>query len=202
MAHTERSDRTVDLESLKALAHPLRVRIVDTLSTYGAATATGLADRLGESSGATSYHLRQLAKHGFVREVEGRGTGRERWWERPPGGLTLTTPELMESPAGKAASRLIVREWSTNRERILQDFIDRGPEVLSREWQEASMMHLTNLVLTVEQLDELNKQLQSFLADFSDRYRDQQVEGARPVHIHINGFPVIDAEAPNTEKRR
>src|SRR5688572_10834361 len=74
-------DGELDLESLKGLAHPLRVKILDLLSTYGPATATGLAERLGESSGATSYHLRQLARHGFVREVEGRGTGRERWWE-------------------------------------------------------------------------------------------------------------------------
>jgi DNA-binding transcriptional ArsR family regulator len=66
------------VESLKALARPLPVQILDVLSTYGAQTASGLAERLGESSGATSYHLRQLERHAFVREVEGRGTARER----------------------------------------------------------------------------------------------------------------------------
>src|SRR3954471_15102943 len=77
----------VGTAALKALAHPLRVRLLETLSRYGAQTASNLAARLGESSGSTSYHLRQLARHGLVREVEGRGTARERWWERPPGPL-------------------------------------------------------------------------------------------------------------------
>jgi DNA-binding transcriptional ArsR family regulator len=90
-------DRKLDVESLKALAHPLRVQILDRLSVHGAATASGLADALGESSGATSYHLRQLEKHGFAREVEGRGTGRERWWERTPGGISLS-PEMLGIP--------------------------------------------------------------------------------------------------------
>src|SRR6478609_11448403 len=79
---------------LKALAHPLRVQILDLLSTHGALTASRLADLVGESSGSTSYHLRQLARHGFVREVRDRGTARERWWERPPGPLVGARPGL------------------------------------------------------------------------------------------------------------
>ena len=74
------------------------MQILDTLSIYGQFTASGLAERLGESSGATSYHLRQLERHGFVREVEGKGTGRERWWERVPGGITLNATELGRHP--------------------------------------------------------------------------------------------------------
>src|SRR5699024_8121235 len=65
-------------EALKGLAHPLRVAIFDELSTFGPQTATRLAQRLGESSGATSYHLRQLARHGFIRVAEGMGSRREK----------------------------------------------------------------------------------------------------------------------------
>jgi DNA-binding transcriptional ArsR family regulator len=72
--------RTLDVTSLRALAHPLRVRLLALLREDGPATASGLARRLGESSGATSYHLRQLARHGFVVEDAGRGATRERWW--------------------------------------------------------------------------------------------------------------------------
>ncbi|MFI1987910.1 ArsR/SmtB family transcription factor [Actinoplanes sp. NPDC020271] len=67
-------------QTLRGLAHPLRVRILALLREHGASTATRLAGRLGESSGATSYHLRQLAAYGFVEDVPGRGAGRERWW--------------------------------------------------------------------------------------------------------------------------
>lgn len=186
------NNRVVDLESLKALAHPLRVRLIDTLSTYGPATATGLADRLGESSGATSYHLRQLAKHGFVREVEGRGTGRERWWERTPGGLTMTTPELMESPAGREASHLVMREWAGRRENVLRDFMEHGTETLSKEWLEASLLSQANFVLTAPQLDDLTGALMAVVDEYKAKYSGQSVVGARPVQIHVNGFPVLD----------
>ena len=81
-----------------ASAHPLRVRILDELSAYGPLTATGLATRVNESSGVTSYHLRQLEKHGLVREVTGRGTARERWWERRPG--AIETPRRPRLRAG------------------------------------------------------------------------------------------------------
>jgi DNA-binding transcriptional ArsR family regulator len=74
------SVKHLDARSLRALAHPLRVRLVGALRADGPATATMLAERLGESSGATSYHLRVLAEHGFVVEDTARNRGRERWW--------------------------------------------------------------------------------------------------------------------------
>ena len=119
--------RELDLESLKALSHPLRVQIVNALSIYGPATASGLAERFGESSGATSYHLRQLERHGFIREVEGRGTGRERWWERVPGGLNIGSSAAEETPAGRSAAQLIFREFQQSNDRLLVDFTERGP---------------------------------------------------------------------------
>lgn len=69
-----------DVEELRTLAHPLRQRILRHLGQHGPATASILGKALGESSGATSYHLRMLARHGFVEEVPERAHGRERWW--------------------------------------------------------------------------------------------------------------------------
>src|SRR6187402_628900 len=92
--------RKLETDQLRALAHPLRIRILDELSMYGPLTASGLGERLGESSGATSYHLRQLEKHGLVREDTTRGNARERWWERRPG--SISTPDPAEFPAGSA----------------------------------------------------------------------------------------------------
>lgn len=71
------------LEAIRLLAHPLRQRIERELRA-GPVSATSLARALGESTGLTSYHLRQLAKHGFVEEVPGHGKGRERWWRFVP----------------------------------------------------------------------------------------------------------------------
>jgi DNA-binding transcriptional ArsR family regulator len=69
-----------DPRSLRALAHPLRLRLLGMLRTDGPATASQLAVRTGQSSGATSYHLRQLAAYGFVLEEAERGNARDRWW--------------------------------------------------------------------------------------------------------------------------
>ena len=76
----ELSSITPGPEALRALSHPLRLRILGLLRMDGPSTATALATRLGLNSGATSYHLRQLAQHGFVVDDEARGNARERWW--------------------------------------------------------------------------------------------------------------------------
>ena len=73
-----------NVDELRALAHPMRQRILRRLHEGGPATSTTLARDLGENSGIMSYHLRLLADHDFVREVAGRGQGRERWWEASP----------------------------------------------------------------------------------------------------------------------
>ena len=75
--------RPMDAAQLRALAHPLRLQLLEVLRSEGPATASQLARRLGESSGATSYHLRALHRAGMVEEAEQRNA-RERWWQRSP----------------------------------------------------------------------------------------------------------------------
>jgi DNA-binding transcriptional ArsR family regulator len=88
----ERDVKWLDADSMRALAHPLRMQIIGRLRRDGPATATQLAKALGESSGATSYHLRSLAKAGFVEDDAERGRGRERWW-RAAQRMTSWRPE-------------------------------------------------------------------------------------------------------------
>jgi DNA-binding transcriptional ArsR family regulator len=187
-------ERQLDLESLKALAHPLRVQLLDTLSTYGQFTASGLAERLGESSGATSYHLRQLEKHGFVREVEGRGTGRERWWERVPGGIALRADGIDDTPTGRAATQTVIRQWERNRSTLLNDFLEHGYDLLSPEWMASTNVSTSNLRVTKEQLKEIVDAYDTFSTALADKYRGQNPPGSRPVQIHFNAFPVIDGD--------
>ncbi|NUT30943.1 MAG: helix-turn-helix transcriptional regulator, partial [Streptomyces sp.] len=71
----------LDARTLRGLAHPLRMQLLSALRRGGPATASQLAEKLGESSGATSYHLRQLAAYGFVEDAPDHGKGRERWWQ-------------------------------------------------------------------------------------------------------------------------
>jgi DNA-binding transcriptional ArsR family regulator len=190
----ERDLRVVDLDSLKGLAHPLRVQILDVLSTYGNFTASGLADRLGESSGATSYHLRQLERHGFVREVEGKGIGRERWWERVPGGIRLSDRDLADTPAVRASSSLVLRQWERNRSQQLSEFVEHGWDELADAWTDVSALNTINVRLTVDQLAEVSAAFARFAEEYIDKFLGQNLPGSRPVQIHFNAFPVVDGE--------
>ena len=190
----------MDLEALKALAHPLRVTIFDTLSTYGAFTASGLAERLGESSGATSYHLRQLEKHGFVREVEGKGVGRERWWERVPGGINVGPEEGTWTSAGRQAARVVINQWAQNRQSALNEFLERGFDELPTKWFEASTVSLTNVFATAEDLAEFNRRYMEMADEFAERHRDQKKVGSRPLQIQFNAFPVMDGKEKTSDK--
>ncbi|WP_168916110.1 ArsR/SmtB family transcription factor [Microcella flavibacter] len=183
-----------DLDGLKALAHPLRVQIIEALSTYGPHTASGLAARLGESSGATSYHLRQLEKHEYVREVADRGTGRERWWERRPGPIHLGGPGTDDSEAGKQASRLIMREWLHHREAAVRDVIERGTDVLSAEWADALALESASVHVTAEQLSAFNESINRLITEFATAHRGQRIPGSRPVQLQYFGFPVLDGD--------
>jgi DNA-binding transcriptional ArsR family regulator len=189
-----RSERDLDLVALKALAHPLRVQLFDTLSIYGSFTASGLAERLGESSGATSYHLRQLEKHGLVREVAGKGTGRERWWERTPGGINLGSAETTATPAGRSAAATIYRQMRYNEERLLTDYVDRAPEELGQAWQDATALNTINSRLTPDQLADFVARVMAISDEYVLPHKHQDAPGARPVHIVFNAFPVIDGD--------
>lgn len=186
-----------EMAALKGLAHPLRVAIIDALSGYGPATASALAERLGESSGATSYHLRQLEKHGFVQEDTTRGSGRERWWERVPRPISLNSTELGPSSADRAASDLVMAEWQRNRHKRLSAYLTHGLEAVGKEWLEASGVSTANVQLTREQMSDLTEELAAVVDGYLKKYRNQKKPGARPVQIHVDVFPLIDgAEQP------
>ncbi|MFI0354906.1 helix-turn-helix domain-containing protein [Actinomadura sp. 9N407] len=86
-----------DPDRLKALSHPLRRRILRRLRVDGPATSTTIGEFLGESTGTTSYHLRQLEKYGFIEEIPERSRGRERWWRtvQGPRDTRMPAPETL-----------------------------------------------------------------------------------------------------------
>jgi DNA-binding transcriptional ArsR family regulator len=182
----------LESEALRALAHPLRVQILDELSMFGPLTASGLGQRLGESSGATSYHLRQLEKVGLVVEDTARGTARERWWMRRPGPISIPDPE--EFPAGspgRLASRLVLDEFMRNRDTALREFLDNHDGVIGDEWQDAPVVDTVNLRLTPEQLKALVNDIDAVLWKYIEAYKETPSEGSAPTQIQINAFPLV-----------
>lgn len=183
-------DRVLDTGALRALAHPLRVRIYDILSQYGPQTASSLAEQLGESSGATSYHLRALAKHDLIEEVEGRGNARERWWQRPVGGVSFANPDAMKTPSGRAATQLVMSEFFRLRNDQLMEFVQHGLTDEEPAWQESSMISTAHVRLTPAQSAELTRKIMALIDEAVDNYRNQTGDDVRPVTIRADVFPL------------
>lgn len=181
-------DRVLDAGALRALAHPLRVKIYDILSQYGPQTSSSLAAQLGESSGSTSYHLRALAKQNLIREMEGRGTGRERWWERPRGAVSVTSPEVIRTPAGRAATQVVVSEFYRRRHEQLMEFLGASLAAEEVDWE--AMLSTASVRLTAEQFEELREKLQAVVDETVDRHRDQRGDGTRLYSIRADVFPL------------
>src|SRR5688500_9678439 len=114
----------LDASSLKALAHPLRLRLLGLLRVEGPATATQLAERVGESSGSTSYHLRQLARHGFVEDDPQRGNARERWWRATHQMTSWESGEFRDDPATADAEAILHTTLLQTQSRRLQQWAD------------------------------------------------------------------------------
>lgn len=122
------SVKRLDGRSLRALAHPLRMRIVASLRHDGPATATLLAERLGESSGLTSYHVRVLAENGFVEEVAERGNARDRWW-RAAQEMTSWRPEdFRDDPDEREAEEWLTGYAARRGMEWLDEWLHRRPK--------------------------------------------------------------------------
>ena len=119
--------KQLDARSVRALAHPLRSRLLASLRIDGPGTASTLGERLGESSGATSYHLRVLAQHGFIEEDPSRGRGRERWWRSAHDATSWRPDQFRGDPAAQAAEQWLSGTGARTGMERLDHWIARRP---------------------------------------------------------------------------
>src|SRR5512132_2145690 len=158
-----------DVRAVRALAHPLRLELLDLLRFEGPATATLMARRGGESIGATSYHLRQLARYGYIEETPCQG-GRERWWryrERP---VTVAHGE-------RADRRLLAEVLSREAHALDRYLADRRPDP---QWDQAAFCRSAALRLTVVELGQLARSIQALIAPLRPADADDVPAGALP----------------------
>ncbi|MEU9113937.1 helix-turn-helix domain-containing protein [Streptomyces sp. NPDC048483] len=190
----------MDARSLRGIAHPLRMRILELLRLDGPDTATGLGRRLGENTGTVSWHLRHLADHGFIEEETGRGTRRERWWRAVRVSHNLNTTEFREDPDARGALSVYVHE-------IVQQHFNRVIGYLTEDWDAdwrnaGTLTQVHDLRLAPDQLAALNAELMTVI----DRHResaqvsrqapdaDAGTTDARPVIIQLQSFPRRDRQ--------
>jgi DNA-binding transcriptional ArsR family regulator len=154
----------LDAKGLRALAHPVRGRIVGLLRKHGPATATQLAQRLGLNSGATSYHLRQLAAAGFIEEDTERGNARERWWRSVHRRQSFSNKDMVERDPEAAMSylRTVAAGYALRAQQALDEF-----ETMPKQWWDLLDLSDWQLLLTPTEASDLRRELHAVL----DRYR-------------------------------
>ncbi|MFE7316222.1 helix-turn-helix domain-containing protein [Streptomyces sp. NPDC057555] len=190
----------MDARSLRGLAHPLRMRILELLTLDGPDTATGLSRRLGENTGTVSWHLRHLADHAFIEEETGRGTRRERWWRAAAASRQLNTTDFRDDPDARGPLSVYVHE-------IVQQHFQQVVRYLAEDWEPqwrdaGTIVQWHDLALTPEQLTALNGELEGVVncyravaaaASAADSgapaAAPDAARAARPVIVQLQSFP-------------
>ncbi|MEV4412078.1 winged helix-turn-helix domain-containing protein [Catellatospora sp. NPDC049609] len=164
------------------MAHPVRLKLVNELVLGGAATATELAERVGESPANCSWHLRQLAKWGYIEEAEG-GVGRNRPWRWVPvgnrWGSAGDSPELLR--VGAELNALVLSQ-----ELALREAWDEQRLAEPEPWRHAGFTVQNIAWLTAEELAEIETAIVAMTVNkYGERFGDpaQRPEGSRPVRL-------------------
>jgi len=186
--------------ALRALAHPLRLRMLGLLRVEGPSTASRLASRLGLNSGATSYHLRQLAEHGFVVDDPGRGNARERWW-RAAHRTTHVPDDDSGEPAARDARQAFSQAVAVAYAGQIQQAVEQQP-TLSDEWRALSTSSDWSLRLTPQEARQLREELHAVVERYRPWYPDrpEAPAGAGHYRVLLNAFPRPDTTTTADER--
>lgn len=171
-------DVVLDARTLRGVAHPLRLRLLGSLRHEGPQTATQLAARLGESSAATSYHLRTLAAYGFVTDAPELGRGRERFWRAVHRSTRFDAPErdAPERELGEAYLHTVARLYAENVERSITELAD-----WPQEWVQASSMSDLTVRLSADEAKQLADDMMALLVRYRDRAAERAGDGSERV---------------------
>jgi DNA-binding transcriptional ArsR family regulator len=180
--------RLTDPKMMRALAHPARIAIWSHIGLRGSVTATECAEVAGLSPSACSYHLRTLAKYGFIEEDRASAAnGRERPWRARL--LALTMDEGPDSsPAGRVAGRLLVENLRASAEEVRARYLDRRSE-FPPDWQRASGEMFSVAHVTPDELSELKAKVLAVMEPYIRLDPAERSPGALPVHILLDMFP-------------
>ncbi|GAB3927615.1 transcriptional regulator [Microlunatus endophyticus] len=183
---------------MRAMAHPLRWQILDVLrSSPEPMTATQVSEEVGESPANCSFHLRTLAKYGFIEEAGG-GKGRSRPWRPRDVQIEISDESGPDAPAGARALRDVIRTRSFQAIEAWEHDEHSYPPA----WREAAMSAEWELKLTIDDLAEIEAEFKAIL----DRYtsREKSPDGAVQAKVLAWAFPIgtPPEAAPSPTRRR
>ena len=180
---------TPDVTQLKAITHPLRLRMLGLLRLHGPSTATRLAEELDLNSGVTSYHLRQLERHGFAEEATELGDRRDRWWRATAQFTRYDAPATTRE--GKEAVDAFHQAVITADTMRLQEAV-QARSGLPEEWRRVASTCDAVVHVTPEQAGEIRCRLEAQLWQLLEGLPappEPAPEGTRLFEIQLHAFP-------------
>jgi len=178
-----------DPTMMRALAHPVRMALLELFAVNDTLTATQASEALGESPANCAFHLRTLAKYGFVREAGG-GRGRERPWQMVHRSLNLS-PGTLDDPQAKVAAEALgnvfMDRWLA---RVRRAVLRTWPA----EWERTAQARQVLLFLTVEETAQVGQEISAILDRYLGRLADASLrpDGSVPVEFGIFAYPRDD----------
>lgn len=176
-----------DPKAMRALAHPVRLRLLGELRQLGPQNVGSLSSLVGEPPNVVSYHLGFLAKYGFVSQAPDRAAdGRESWWRALHRRTSWDPAAVAEEPELRAAAaeleRQVLRRWYEK----LAGYLDREGS-LDQAWVRAGLRTDVSLSLTAEQLAAMRGELRAVVDRWEQR-SDSEQDGAARVTVLLNAF--------------
>lgn len=179
---------------MRALAHPLRVALLEAIRRDGEITATQAAELLGESPGNMSWHLQTLAKYGYVEET-GAGRGRSRPWRLRSG--TQRFESDMRDPEAAAAGNALERSYLDRSYNQMREWWSRRMSYPVK-WRRAAFMSNSIRYLTAAELSEIMEEIIAIYDRYADRDEpENRPAGALPVRLYAHGHPLPPTAAGN-----
>jgi predicted ArsR family transcriptional regulator len=180
-----RTEPIRDPAVLKAVTHPLRLRLYELLSVLGPSTVGTLAERCDAAPGQVSFHLRTLARHGFVEPASDHGgDGRQSWWRVVAGGIKFRLSDLPHSAAEAAIDHLLRGHF----ERVAEYRADRDRYGLA--WRDAELGTDARLRMSPEELAEFEQEIGVVVQRWVERtLPGDPADGREYVYFFAHAFP-------------
>jgi hypothetical protein len=176
--------RITDPLALRAVAHPLRLKLIGLVGISGTLTATQAAATLDSTPAVTAYHLRTLAKYGFVEDA-GSESARERPWKLTDRGASFSWDN--DDPAGRVMSMIAYDEWFEHVRRF-QEHRDEYPA----DVQAASGAAEIVLFASPNEVMELTRKISDLYEPFKERIDPAlRPPGAVPMEMLVFTHPVV-----------
>lgn len=178
-----------DPQAMRALAHPVRLAILERLQRHGPATATQLAPDVGATPSVTSWHLRHLAGFGLVQDAEAGTDRRHRRWEAAARGFRFEAPDDEE---GRTAARALTREMLMRYGDLPGRWAAEVEPGLDPVWQGAAGLANTRVVVSAEELAVVQDEIERVLAPYVTRDPAERPAGSRGVRLLRYALPEQD----------